>query len=108
MINYISAHDNQTLFDNNQYKIPIATTMADRVRINNLGMALISRLDCRRSKITKEIPKTISIPDYAGSSLALHPILQQSSADRIVRQSQYRPSLPWRALGESTRSGRSE
>jgi pullulanase len=41
VINYISAHDNQTLFDNNQYKIPMATTMADRVRVNNLGMALI-------------------------------------------------------------------
>ena len=41
VINYISAHDNQTLFDNNQYKIPMATTMADRVRINNLGMALV-------------------------------------------------------------------
>jgi pullulanase len=41
VINYVSAHDNQTLFDNNQYKIPMATTMADRVRINNLGMALI-------------------------------------------------------------------
>ena len=41
VINYISAHDNQTLFDNNQYTIPMATTMADRVRINNLGMALV-------------------------------------------------------------------
>jgi pullulanase len=42
VINYISAHDNQTLFDNNQYKIPMATTMADRVRINNLGLALVA------------------------------------------------------------------
>jgi pullulanase-type alpha-1,6-glucosidase len=42
VINYISAHDNQTLFDNNQYKIPIATSMADRVRVNNLGLALVS------------------------------------------------------------------
>jgi pullulanase-type alpha-1,6-glucosidase len=41
VINYVSAHDNQTLFDIDQYKIPMATTMADRVRINNLGMALI-------------------------------------------------------------------
>jgi pullulanase len=41
VINYISAHDNQTLFDIDQYKIPIGTTMADRVRINNLGMALV-------------------------------------------------------------------
>jgi pullulanase len=41
VINYISSHDNQTLFDNNQYKIPMATTMFDRVRVNNLGMALV-------------------------------------------------------------------
>jgi pullulanase len=41
VINYISAHDNQTLFDNDQYKIPMGTTMADRVRINNLGIALV-------------------------------------------------------------------
>jgi pullulanase len=41
VINYISAHDNQTIFDINQYKIPMATTMDDRVRINNLGIALI-------------------------------------------------------------------
>ncbi len=41
VINYISAHDNQTLFDNNQYKIPIGTKMKDRVRVNNLGLALV-------------------------------------------------------------------
>jgi pullulanase len=42
VINYISAHDNQTLFDNNQYKLPITTPMTDRVRVNNLGLALIA------------------------------------------------------------------
>ena len=36
-----------------------------------------------------KITKTISIPDYAGIRLELHPILQQSLADPIVRQSQY-------------------
>jgi pullulanase-type alpha-1,6-glucosidase len=41
VINYISAHDNQTLFDNNQYKLPTATGMSDRVRVNNLGLALV-------------------------------------------------------------------
>jgi pullulanase len=41
VINYISAHDNQTLFDNNQYKLPIGTAMSDRVRVNNLGLALV-------------------------------------------------------------------
>ena len=42
VINYISAHDNQTLFDNSQYKLPIETTMSDRVRVNNLGLALVA------------------------------------------------------------------
>jgi pullulanase/glycogen debranching enzyme len=41
VINYVSAHDNQTLFDINQYRIPMETTMNDRVRINNLGVALV-------------------------------------------------------------------
>ncbi len=41
VINYISAHDNQTLFDNNQYKLPVGTGMRDRVRVNNLGLALV-------------------------------------------------------------------
>jgi pullulanase len=42
VINYISAHDNQTLFDNNQYKLPVGTAMNDRVRVNNLGLALVA------------------------------------------------------------------
>ena len=42
VINYISAHDNQTLFDINQYRIPMDATMNDRVRINNLGIALVA------------------------------------------------------------------
>jgi pullulanase len=41
VINYISAHDNQTLFDINQYKLPMETGMSDRVRVHNLGLALI-------------------------------------------------------------------
>ncbi|WP_363510677.1 pullulanase-type alpha-1,6-glucosidase [Burkholderia sp. LMU1-1-1.1] len=39
-INYIEAHDNQTLFDLNAYKLPQATSMADRVRVQNLGAAI--------------------------------------------------------------------
>ena len=39
-INYIEAHDNQTLFDLNAYKLPAATSMADRVRVQNLGAAI--------------------------------------------------------------------
>jgi pullulanase len=40
-INYISAHDNHTIFDINQYRLPPAATMDDRVRVNNLGVALV-------------------------------------------------------------------
>ncbi|WP_229210689.1 alpha-1,6-glucosidase domain-containing protein [Duganella sp. CF517] len=39
-INYVEAHDNQTLFDLNAYKLPQATSMADRVRVQNLGAAI--------------------------------------------------------------------
>jgi pullulanase/glycogen debranching enzyme len=40
-ITYISKHDNQTLYDNNTYKAPIATSMADRVRIQNVGLSTV-------------------------------------------------------------------
>lgn len=40
VINYVSKHDNQTLFDNNVYKLPADATMADRVRAQNLGVSL--------------------------------------------------------------------
>ena len=39
-INYIEAHDNQTLFDLNAYKLPANTSLADRVRVQNLGAAI--------------------------------------------------------------------
>ncbi|MBW8899663.1 MAG: pullulanase-type alpha-1,6-glucosidase [Massilia sp.] len=39
-INYIEAHDNQTLFDVNAYKLPQATPLADRVRVQTLGAAI--------------------------------------------------------------------
>jgi pullulanase len=41
VINYISAHDNQTLFDNNQFKMPTTASLAERVRVNNLGVAIV-------------------------------------------------------------------
>ncbi|MDQ2819278.1 MAG: DUF3372 domain-containing protein [Pseudomonadota bacterium] len=40
-INYIEAHDNQTLFDLNAYKLPQSTPIADRVRAQNLGAAIV-------------------------------------------------------------------
>jgi len=39
-INYVSKHDNQTLWDNNQYKIATATSTAVRVRMQVLALAL--------------------------------------------------------------------
>lgn len=39
--------------------------------------------------INDKITKTISLPDYAGIPLELHPILRNSVADFVVKQSQY-------------------
>ena len=41
-INYIAAHDNETLFDVNQYKLPLATSAEDRVRVQNMGNSLVA------------------------------------------------------------------
>jgi pullulanase-type alpha-1,6-glucosidase len=41
VISYVEAHDNETLFDALALKLPVATTMADRVRMQNLGMSLV-------------------------------------------------------------------
>jgi len=40
-ISYVSAHDNQTLFDAIQAKAPDEMTLADRVRMNNLALSLV-------------------------------------------------------------------
>ena len=39
---YVAAHDNQTLFDNNQYKHPLDTSTADRVRSQNVANAIVA------------------------------------------------------------------
>jgi pullulanase len=41
IINYIEAHDNQTLFDINAMRLPQSTSLADRVRVQNLGAAVV-------------------------------------------------------------------
>ena len=41
VINYISAHDNLDLFDNDQLKMPTQAPMADRVRVNSLGVGIV-------------------------------------------------------------------
>ncbi|MDQ6937346.1 MAG: pullulanase-type alpha-1,6-glucosidase [Actinomycetota bacterium] len=38
-INYVDAHDNQTLYDMLTYKLPVSTTMADRVRMQTLALS---------------------------------------------------------------------
>jgi pullulanase-type alpha-1,6-glucosidase len=37
---YVSAHDNQTLFDAVQVKAPADATLADRIRMNNLALSI--------------------------------------------------------------------
>jgi len=39
-VNYIENHDNQTLFDIDTLKLPLATTSRDRARVQVLGMAI--------------------------------------------------------------------
>ncbi|TFW20066.1 DUF3372 domain-containing protein [Massilia arenosa] len=41
-INYIEAHDNQTLFDINAFRLPANTPLAERVRVQNLGAAIVT------------------------------------------------------------------
>jgi hypothetical protein len=41
VITYISKHDNQTLYDNNTYKLPVGTSMADWVRVQNVGLSTV-------------------------------------------------------------------
>lgn len=40
VVNYVENHDNQTLFDVNVYKLPLATSTEDRARVQMLGAAL--------------------------------------------------------------------
>lgn len=37
--NYVSKHDNQTLWDNNQYKVPYASSLDERVRMQAVSLA---------------------------------------------------------------------
>ena len=40
VVNYVENHDNQTLYDNNVYKLPRATSTQDRARVQALGLAV--------------------------------------------------------------------
>ncbi|MGZ8295495.1 MAG: alpha-1,6-glucosidase domain-containing protein, partial [Telluria sp.] len=39
-VNYVENHDNQTLYDINVFKLPVATTAEDRARVQMLGAAI--------------------------------------------------------------------
>jgi len=39
VITYVDAHDNETIFDALTFKLPVPTTMADRVRMNTLALS---------------------------------------------------------------------
>ena len=42
VINYVDAHDNETLYDIGVLKLPVDTSMADRVRMNTLSQATVT------------------------------------------------------------------
>jgi pullulanase len=42
VINYVSAHDNQGLFDTVQVKAPSSASLDDRIRMHNLGVDLVA------------------------------------------------------------------
>jgi len=42
VVNYVENHDNQTLFDVNVLKLPLATSREDRARVQMLGAALVA------------------------------------------------------------------
>ena len=48
VINYVDAHDNETLYDLSAFKLPTDTPMADRVRMNTVSLATVT-LSQRRS-----------------------------------------------------------
>ncbi|MFE7845808.1 pullulanase-type alpha-1,6-glucosidase [Microbacterium sp. NPDC057407] len=42
VITYVDAHDNETLYDHQVFKLPVDTSMADRVRMNTLSLATVT------------------------------------------------------------------
>ncbi|MDO5735586.1 MAG: pullulanase-type alpha-1,6-glucosidase [Propionibacteriaceae bacterium] len=41
-VNYVDAHDNETLYDLAVMKLPVGTSMADRVRMNTISLASVA------------------------------------------------------------------
>jgi pullulanase len=42
VVNYVENHDNQTLFDNNVMKMPVAASREDRARVQTLAAAIVA------------------------------------------------------------------
>ncbi len=42
VVNYVENHDNQTLYDLNAFKLPVATSSAERARVQILGAAAVA------------------------------------------------------------------
>ncbi|ADG75409.1 alpha-1,6-glucosidase, pullulanase-type [Cellulomonas flavigena DSM 20109] len=42
VVTYVDAHDNETLFDSLTLKLPVDTSMADRVRMNTVSLATVT------------------------------------------------------------------
>ncbi|HRX04413.1 MAG TPA: pullulanase-type alpha-1,6-glucosidase, partial [Anaerolineae bacterium] len=40
-VNYVEKHDNETLFDQNVFKLPAGVSMAERVRSQNMGQSIV-------------------------------------------------------------------
>jgi pullulanase len=71
---YVAAHDNETLFDAIQYKAPLDTPMADRVRMHNMGMSLT--LSPRASPSSMRATKCCARSRWIGQ-LQLQRLVQQ-------------------------------
>ncbi|MEZ5097167.1 MAG: pullulanase-type alpha-1,6-glucosidase [Nocardioides sp.] len=41
-VTYVDAHDNETLFDSQVYKLPTGTSMADRARMNTVALSTVT------------------------------------------------------------------
>ena len=95
---YVEAHDNQTLYDNNAYKLPLSTSMADRVRAQNLGLDF--------TLLAQGVPflhageEILRSKSMDRNSLQLRRLVQQAGLDAPEQQLRRRPAACGRQRGE--------
>ena len=53
-VNYVDAHDNETLFDLLTYKLPSSTPMSDRIRMNTVSLATVALTRSEERRVGKE------------------------------------------------------